>query len=72
MSSIISFIKGCIMFSLFLLALYVFLQAAVYLNWIAVASKLLGVVGMAFVVVVIVESLLWVGNRHPIWRNPRT
>lgn len=45
------------MLSAFLLALYVFLQSAVYLAWFAVDNKLLGLVGMAFVVVFILEVL---------------
>lgn len=44
--------------SSFLLALYVFLQSAVYLTWFTVDPKLLGFVGMAFVVVFIIEVLL--------------
>lgn len=47
--------------STFLLGLYVFLQSAVYLAWFVVDSKLLGLVGMAFVIVLIIEAL-W----HPI------
>lgn len=43
--------------STFILGLFVFLQSAVYLAWFAVDPKLLGVVGMAFVVVLIIEAL---------------
>lgn len=47
--------------STFILGLYVFLQSAVYLSWFDVDAKLLGFVGIAFVVVLIIEAL-W----HPI------
>lgn len=52
--------------SLFILGLYVFLQSAVYLAWFAVDPKLLGFIGIAFVVVLILEAL-W----HPItvWKR---
>lgn len=52
--------------STFILGLYVFLQSAVYLTWFNVDPKLLGFVGIAFVVVLIVEAL-W----HPVtlWKN---
>ena len=52
--------------SLFILGLYIFLQSAVYLTWFTVDPKLLGFVGIAFVVVLVVEAL-W----HPIavWKN---
>lgn len=43
--------------SLFVLALYVFLQSAVYLAWFTVDAKLLGYVGMLFVIIVVVEAL---------------
>lgn len=43
--------------SMFILGLFVFLQSAVYLAWFAVDAKLLGFVGMAFVVVLIIETL---------------
>lgn len=58
--------------SSFLLALYVFLQSAVYLVWFAVDPKLLGLVGMAFVVVFILEVLLGAyGRRTAIYtRQP--
>lgn len=49
--------------SSFLLALFVFLQSAVYLAWFAVDPKLLGFVGMAFVVVFVIEVLLSVNGR---------
>lgn len=47
--------------STFILGLYVFLQAAVYLAWFAVDAKLLGFVGITFVIVLLIEAL-W----HPI------
>ncbi len=43
--------------SLFVLGLFVFLQSAVYLAWFAVDPKLVGLVGMAFVIILILEAL---------------
>lgn len=53
--------------NLFILGLYVFLQSAVYLTWFAVDPKLLGFVGMAFVVVLIIEAL-W--RPIALWKRP--
>jgi hypothetical protein len=39
------------------LVVYVFLQAAVYLAWFAVSNKLLGIVGIIFVVLAVLEAL---------------
>ena len=50
--------------SSFLLALYVFLQSAVYLAWFAVDPKLLGFVGIAFVIVFLIECLLGANGRR--------
>lgn len=44
--------------SLFVLALWVFLQSYVQLGWGTVDAKLLGWVGILFVVVVVVEAVL--------------
>jgi hypothetical protein len=41
----------------FILALFVFLQSAVYLAWFAIDSKLIGAVGIVFVIIVIVEAV---------------
>jgi hypothetical protein len=43
--------------AMFILGLYVFLQSVVYLGWFSVDSKLIGFVGIAFVVVLILEAL---------------
>lgn len=43
--------------SMFILGLYVFLQSSVLLDWFKVDPKLQGFVGMAFVVVLIIEAL---------------
>lgn len=43
--------------STFILGLFVFLQSAVYLAWFDVDAKLLGFVGMAFVVVLVLETV---------------
>lgn len=42
--------------SQFVLILFVFLQSAVYLAWFAVDPKLLGLIGMAFVVIALLEA----------------
>lgn len=56
--------------SYFLLALYVFLQSSVYLAWFSVDNKLLGFVGIAFVVVVIIETLFTASGRPlVIWKK---
>lgn len=59
--------------STFILVLYVFLQSSVYLAWFAVDNKLLGFVGMAFVIVFLVEVLLgYAGKPNTILhRNPQ-
>lgn len=49
--------------SLFVLGLYVFLQSAVYLAWFTVDPKLIGFIGMAFVVILILETILVVNGR---------
>lgn len=41
----------------FILVVFVFLQSADYLKWFSVDPKLLGFVGIAFVVVFILEAL---------------
>lgn len=53
--------------SMFLLALYVFLQSAVYLAWFVVDVKLLGLVGMVFVVVLLLEAF-W--RPISLWKRP--
>lgn len=56
--------------SSFLLALFVFLQSAVYLTWFTVDPKLLGFIGIAFVVVFIIEILLGAyGRPNTIYRR---
>lgn len=49
--------------SLFVLGLYVFLQSAVYLAWFNVDPKLLGFIGIAFVIILIIETVLGVAGR---------
>lgn len=57
--------------STFILGLFVFLQSAVYLAWFAVDPKLLGFVGIAFVIVVVVEALLFAAGRPlTLWKRP--
>lgn len=58
------------MLSLLILGLYVFLQSAVYLAWFSVDPKLIGFVGMAFVVVLIVEALFTLRANNWTWKRP--
>lgn len=55
--------------SSFILALYIFLQSVVYLGWFSVDSKLIGFVGIAFVVVLILEALGTFNWSVPLRRN---
>lgn len=50
--------------SLFILALWVFLQSAVTLGWFAVSAGLIGFVGIAFVVIVVLEALFYYRSGH--------
>jgi len=52
----------------FLLALYVFLQSAVYLAWFNVDDKLLGLIGLAFVIVWLLEAF-WRPVTLPVRRH---
>lgn len=56
--------------SSFILALFVFLQSAVYLAWFAVDPKLLGLVGIVFVVVLLLEATLFATGRPYFWKRP--
>jgi len=57
--------------SLFILGLFVFLQAGVLLTWFTVDPKLEGIVGMAFVIVLIVEVVLGaMGHRYYFGDKP--
>lgn len=53
--------------SLFVLALYVFLQSAPAFNWFSVDPKFVAFVGILFVVVVVVEAVLTHAGRMPSW-----
>lgn len=55
--------------SLFVLGLYVFLQSAVYLTWFSVDPKMLGFVGITFVILLIIESLLVISHYPLPWRK---
>jgi hypothetical protein len=55
--------------SLFLLALYVFLQSAPVYKWFTIDPKFTAFVGLVFVVVLLVESFLVYSNRHPLWHR---
>lgn len=53
--------------SLFVLTLWVFLQSGAGLGWFTVDSKLVGIVGMAFVIIVIVETIVGAAGKLPAW-----
>lgn len=57
------------MLSLFLLTLYVFLQSAVYLALFTVDPKQIGIVGMAFVIVFIIETVWHVRENGWHWNR---
>jgi hypothetical protein len=59
--------------SLFVLALYVFLQSVATLQWFSIDPKLTAWVGLIFVFVVIFDAAFWLRANHPSWfarRNP--
>lgn len=58
-------------FSLFVLVLYVFLQSAPAFGWFTVDPKLQAIVGIAFVISVLVEVVLYARAQHPLWRRPQ-
>jgi uncharacterized membrane protein (DUF485 family) len=57
--------------SLFVLALYVFLQSAPAFNWFTVDPKLTAFVGIVFVIAVIVEAVVTRGVWVPRLFNRR-
>lgn len=58
-------------FSLFVLALYVFLQSAPVLGWFTVDPKFTAFVGILFVFVVVFDAAFWVRSTHPAWFTRR-
>lgn len=56
-------------FSLFILALYVFLQSAPAMGWFNVDPKFTAVVGIVFVLVVVIEAVFWTRGIHPLWHR---
>lgn len=54
-------------FSLFVLALYIFLQSAPTYDWFTVDPKLLAFVGLVFVAVVVIDAVLWARTNRPSW-----
>lgn len=48
-----------------LLVLYVFLQSSASLGWFAVDPKLIGAVGIVFVVLALLEGFVFYAGRHP-------
>lgn len=56
-------------FSLFVLALYIFLQNAPVLGWIESAPKFTAYVGILFVLVVIFDAAFWLRTSRPGWFN---
>lgn len=59
-------------FSLFVLALYVFLQSVPVLGWFTVDPKFTAVVGLVFVFVVVYDAAVWARGTHPTWFTRRT
>lgn len=59
-------------FSLFVLALYVFLQSAPAFKWFSVDPKFTAFVGVAFVVVVVFDAAYWARSTHPNWFTRKT
>jgi hypothetical protein len=59
-------------FSLFVLALYIFLQSAPVLGWIDAAPKFTAYVGILFVLVVVFDAAFWVRSTHPAWFSRRS
>jgi hypothetical protein len=57
--------------SLFVLALWVFLQSAATYNWFSVDAKLIAFVGIVFVVIVVVEAVLIGTGRMPRFLSRR-
>lgn len=55
-------------FSLFVLALYVFLQSVPAYKWFSVDPKFTAFIGLVFVVTVVVEAVFYVRS-HPGWLN---
>jgi hypothetical protein len=51
------------------LALFVFLQSAALLGWFSVSSVVLGVVGLVFVIIVVVEGVQARSVASPFHRN---
>jgi hypothetical protein len=58
-------------FSLFVLALYVFLKESPVLGWFTVDPKLTAVVGILFVIVVVFDAAFWARTSHPTWFTRR-
>lgn len=58
-------------FSLFVLALYVFLQSVPVMGWFTVDPKFTAVVGILFVLVVVFDAAFWARSTHPTWFNRR-
>lgn len=57
--------------SLFVLALYVFLQSVPVFGWFTVDPKFTAFIGLVFVAAVVLDALFWVRTNHPTWpRRP--
>lgn len=60
-------------FSIFVLALYIFLKEAPVLGWFAAPDpKLVAIIGILFVLVVVFDAAFWVRSSHPGWFARRT
>lgn len=57
--------------SLFVLALYVFLQSVPVLGWFSVDPKFVAFVGLFFVLVVVYDAAFWARTTHPGWFTRR-
>jgi len=55
--------------SLFLLAFYVLLQSAPVYGWFDAAPKLTAFVGIAFVVVLVLEAFTYFRTGHTLWHR---
>lgn len=51
------------------LVVYVFLQSAAYLGWFSVSPTLIGIVGLVFVVLRVLEALAVVSYSVPLARR---
>jgi hypothetical protein len=58
-------------FSLFVLALYIFLKESTTLGWFNIDPKFTAYVGILFVLVVVFDAAFWARSTHPAWFSRR-